>query len=263
MERAWPAAVGPTDNPVHLHFLLVWFGRKQLFRVQSVEPAVTVLPEVTVLDMRGYQGVDVFFCLLKLPHVWKWGWEDACEWGSVNSQHGTGVEGSLHPAQRATTARFFFYNFMIIHILFINLSIVNMLLCYSYFLLCRLKICKPCDRVTKHVFSLGPFRVVANSYFVMLHSIFWGVGTYQLSNDRTSWVRRVLLIRLAGRRFRKCSDRGRSASPFCNVHCTVSLHGGSVVARLTVVLQSRVWIRHLPSPQLTANCLVGCHLGWP
>jgi hypothetical protein len=40
------------------------------------------------------------------------------------------------------------------------------------------------------------------------------------------------------------------------------LHGGSVVARLTDVLQSRVRIRRLPSPQLTANLLVGCHLGW-
>jgi hypothetical protein len=39
-------------------------------------------------------------------------------------------------------------------------------------------------------------------------------------------------------------------------------HGGSVVASLTVVLQSRVRIRRLPSPQLTANRLVGCHLGW-
>jgi hypothetical protein len=39
-------------------------------------------------------------------------------------------------------------------------------------------------------------------------------------------------------------------------------HGGSMVERQTVVLQSRVQIRHLPSPQLTANLLVGCHLGW-
>ncbi len=39
-------------------------------------------------------------------------------------------------------------------------------------------------------------------------------------------------------------------------------HGGTVVACLTVVLQSRVQIWHLPSPQLTANCLVGCHLRW-
>ncbi len=39
-------------------------------------------------------------------------------------------------------------------------------------------------------------------------------------------------------------------------------HGGSVVAHLTVVLQSWVRIRCLPSPQLTANLLVGCHLGW-
>ncbi len=29
-----------------------------------------------------------------------------------------------------------------------------------------------------------------------------------------------------------------------------------------VVLQSRVPIRRLPSPQLTTNLLVGCHLGW-
>ncbi len=39
-------------------------------------------------------------------------------------------------------------------------------------------------------------------------------------------------------------------------------HGGSVVACLTVVLQSRVQIWCLPSPQLTANLMVGCHLGW-
>ncbi len=37
---------------------------------------------------------------------------------------------------------------------------------------------------------------------------------------------------------------------------------GSVVARLTVVLQSWVQIPRLPSPQLTANLLVSCHLGW-
>jgi hypothetical protein len=34
-----------------------------------------------------------------------------------------------------------------------------------------------------------------------------------------------------------------------------------MVAHQTVVLQCRVRIRHLPSPQLTANLLVGCHLG--
>jgi hypothetical protein len=39
-------------------------------------------------------------------------------------------------------------------------------------------------------------------------------------------------------------------------------HGGSVVARLTSVLQSRVQIRHLTSSQLTANRLVGYHLRW-
>ncbi len=38
--------------------------------------------------------------------------------------------------------------------------------------------------------------------------------------------------------------------------------GGSMVAHQTVVLQSRVRIRHLPSPQQTANLLEGCHLGW-
>ncbi len=35
-----------------------------------------------------------------------------------------------------------------------------------------------------------------------------------------------------------------------------------VVARLAVVLHSRVRIWRLPRPQLTANLLVGCHLGW-
>jgi hypothetical protein len=38
--------------------------------------------------------------------------------------------------------------------------------------------------------------------------------------------------------------------------------GGSMVALQTVVLQSRVRVRQLPSPQLTDNLLVGCHLGW-
>ncbi len=34
-----------------------------------------------------------------------------------------------------------------------------------------------------------------------------------------------------------------------------------MVAHQTVVLQSRVRIRRLPSPQLTPNLPVGCHLG--
>ncbi len=34
-----------------------------------------------------------------------------------------------------------------------------------------------------------------------------------------------------------------------------------MVAHQAVVLQSRVRIRRLPNPQLTANLLVGCHLG--
>jgi hypothetical protein len=34
-----------------------------------------------------------------------------------------------------------------------------------------------------------------------------------------------------------------------------------MVAHQAVVLQSRVRIRRLPSPQQTANLLVGCHLG--
>jgi hypothetical protein len=34
-----------------------------------------------------------------------------------------------------------------------------------------------------------------------------------------------------------------------------------MVAHQTVVLQSRVRIQRLPSPQLTANILMGCHLG--
>jgi hypothetical protein len=34
-----------------------------------------------------------------------------------------------------------------------------------------------------------------------------------------------------------------------------------MVAHQAVVLQSRVRILRLPSPQLTANLLVGCHLG--
>jgi hypothetical protein len=38
--------------------------------------------------------------------------------------------------------------------------------------------------------------------------------------------------------------------------------GGSMVAHQTVVLQSWVRIRYLPSPQQTANLLEGCHLGW-
>jgi hypothetical protein len=48
----------------------------------------------------------------------------------------------------------------------------------------------------------------------------------------------------------------------CSIFGSHGRHGGSVVARLTVVLQSRVQIRRLPSPQLTANLLVGFHLGW-
>jgi hypothetical protein len=38
--------------------------------------------------------------------------------------------------------------------------------------------------------------------------------------------------------------------------------GGSMVAGKTIVLQSRVRIRSLPSQHLIANLLVGCHPGW-
>jgi hypothetical protein len=37
--------------------------------------------------------------------------------------------------------------------------------------------------------------------------------------------------------------------------------GGSMVGCQTIVLQSQVRIRRLPGTQLTANLLVGCHLG--
>ncbi len=55
-------------------------------------------------------------------------------------------------------------------------------------------------------------------------------------------------------------------SPISDLHYvrtySAMRHGGSVKACLTVVLLSRVQIQSLPSPQLTANLLVGCHLGW-
>jgi hypothetical protein len=61
----------------------------------------------------------------------------------------------------------------------------------------------------------------------------------------------------------------RVFSEFIPIHSVYSqyayiliLHGGSMVARLTVVLQSRNRIRRLLSPQLTANLSVGCHLWW-
>jgi hypothetical protein len=39
---------------------------------------------------------------------------------------------------------------------------------------------------------------------------------------------------------------------------SMAWRGGSMVVRQTVVLQSRVRIRRLPSPQLNAHLLVGC-----
>jgi hypothetical protein len=66
----------------------------------------------------------------------------------------------------------------------------------------------------------------------------------------------------------KCTKIAKIKAQFCSffifylVVLEPGRHGGSVVAHLTVVLQSRVRIRCLPSPQLTANLLVGCHLGW-
>ncbi len=56
-------------------------------------------------------------------------------------------------------------------------------------------------------------------------------------------------------------ERGRGLGHLSRSY-NLGRHGGSIVVRQTVVLQSRVHIRHLPSPQLIANLLVGCHLGW-
>ncbi len=65
-----------------------------------------------------------------------------------------------------------------------------------------------------------------------------------------------------------CSSGCRFAKVLMDFYLAVVIalqlgrRGGSVVVRQTVVLQSRVRIRRLPSPQLIANLLVGCHLVW-
>ncbi len=73
-----------------------------------------------------------------------------------------------------------------------------------------------------------------------------------------------------------CSDTGKTLLSFwCVTTCTGETlfsnngrRGSSILVgvvaqwkRTRLVLQSRVRIRRLPSPQLTANLLVGCHLG--
>jgi hypothetical protein len=55
---------------------------------------------------------------------------------------------------------------------------------------------------------------------------------------------------------------GRRDSSIGRRDSSIGRCDSSMVACQTVVLQSQVRIRHLPSPQLTANLLVGCHLGW-
>ncbi len=54
---------------------------------------------------------------------------------------------------------------------------------------------------------------------------------------------------------------GRRGSSIGRRGSTIGRRGSSMVAHQAVVLQSRVRIRRLPSPQLIANLLVGCHPG--
>jgi hypothetical protein len=76
-----------------------------------------------------------------------------------------------------------------------------------------------------------PAALAALAIYLIFKWIFWVIGVYNHMYVEAWWL-----------------NDGR--------------HGGSMVAWQTVVLQSRVQIQRLPSLQLTADLLVGCHLGW-
>jgi hypothetical protein len=76
---------------------------------------------------------------------------------------------------------------------------------------------------------------------------------------------------VTGRRNRRggMDKKGRECHLSLDMDKANGRRGGSMVARQTVILHSRVRIWRLPSPQVNANLLVGCHLekhlaaGWP
>ncbi len=61
---------------------------------------------------------------------------------------------------------------------------------------------------------------------------------------------------------RRGGSMGRRGGSMGRRGGSMGRRGGSMVVRQTVVLQSRVRILRLPSPQLIAHLLVGCHLRW-
>jgi hypothetical protein len=106
-----------------------------------------------VLDREGFQHVNIVFCLSRYPCV-VMGAEGGTlsRGGSQKGAHGMGeravislqgtdVEGSCILSQRATTPsrEFLFFHYCYTHVNY-SLYILKMLLYYSYFFLCRLKI---------------------------------------------------------------------------------------------------------------------------
>ncbi len=119
------------------------------------------------MDIRRFQCVDVVFCQLNMSHVWMRGVfgvgvgaERACGKGSVDSQHVTEAEGSLHPCTKVPhqARTFFIFTLIATEVLIIFLVyVVNML--FVLFILFSSAGC----RYEKHPCILGPISLVVNS----------------------------------------------------------------------------------------------------
>ncbi len=98
---------------------------------------------------------------------------------------------------------------------------------------------------------------MSREFLVPFWHVWIDLGLYKNSD----WRRGSSIGRCGSSIGRRGSSIGRRGSSTGRRGSSIGRRGSSMVAHQAVVLQSRVRIRRLPSPQLTANLLVGCHRG--
>ncbi len=110
-------------------------------------------------------------------------------------------------------------------------------------------------------------RYVEEHKHTIIKNKFYIVSKHRVNNKLThfrEYQKALDLLDIAETLAKEGSERSNYNTPLHKSHHVSTRamwrHGGSTVVRLTVVLQSQVRIRCLPSPQLIANLLVGYYL---
>ncbi len=132
-----------------------------------------------VLDKRRLQCFNFVFCQLNMSRVWKLSWGGVfglgerakrdCGTGAVHSQHGTGVEESLHPCTKGYCPKLGPSIFPLIatHVPMTCWLCCKYVLCYSYFSPLQINSKQP-DKATKHALMPSPVQLMWVTFYIWL-----------------------------------------------------------------------------------------------